>query len=118
MTRKEMNIQQKMKQFAQEERSKGKHVRVAFGRVYVDGRVWRWAEKEEGIREFDLNEGNRRNGAENNAYIYIYCKIYHARKSSPTGKSSKFVVLFIQNSLTQTLHFNLISKREDCLREF
>lgn len=59
MTRKEVVIQRRLKQFARENREKGKHVKVSYQRAYMDGKVWKWNEREERMSEFMGMESNR-----------------------------------------------------------
>lgn len=56
MTRKEREIQQKLRGMAREEREKGgKNVKVGYKKVYMRERWYKWNEKE-GRLEEDVNE--------------------------------------------------------------
>lgn len=56
MTAKEREIQKYIRDVAKEERNKGANVKVRFQKLQLNGREYRWSNKDNKLREVRLDE--------------------------------------------------------------
>lgn len=50
LTKKECEIQYKLKQMAEAERSKGKNVKIEYQKITIDGKEWKWDNETKNLR--------------------------------------------------------------------
>lgn len=56
LTKNEREIQGRIRSMAQEERKKGKVVKIGFQKIYIDGKEWRWNKEKEQLVKVEFGE--------------------------------------------------------------